>query len=56
VLLLRGFVQGDPTTQIALELDRDYSNLVKWRHRIQEQGLANRLAIELEDEAVERAS
>jgi hypothetical protein len=53
VLLLRGVVQGDPTTQIALELDRDYSNLLKWRHRIQEQGLANRLAIELGDEAVE---
>jgi transposase-like protein len=53
VLLVRGVVQGDPTTQIALELDRDYSNLLKWRHRIQEQGLANRLAIELEDEAVE---
>ncbi len=53
VLLLRGIVQGDPTTQIAQELDRDYSNLLKWRHRLQEQGLVNRLATELTDEAVE---
>lgn len=53
VLMLRGIVQGDPTTHIAQELGRDYSNLLKWRHRIQEQGLANRLAIELSDEAVE---
>ena len=53
VLMLRGIVQGDPTTQIAQELDRDYGNLLKWRHRLQEQGLVNRLATELADEAVE---
>jgi len=53
VLLLRGIVQGDPTSQIAQELDRDYGNLLKWRHRLQEQGLVNRLAVELTDEAVE---
>lgn len=53
VLMLRGFVQSDPTTQIAQELGRDYSNLLKWRHTIQEQGLENRLATELPDEAVE---
>lgn len=53
VLMLRGFVQGDPTKQIALELKRDYSNLLKWRHRLQAQGLSNRLAVELTDEAVE---
>jgi len=41
------------TQQIAQELGRDYSNLLKWRHRIQGQGLANRLASELPDEAVE---
>jgi transposase-like protein len=53
VLMLRGFVQGDPTTQIAKELGRDYSNLLKWRHKIQKQGLTNRLALKLSDEAVE---
>ncbi len=53
VLLLRGIVQGDPTTHIAQELDRDYSNLLAWRHRIQNQGLSNRIAAELPDEVVE---
>lgn len=53
VLLRRGLVQGNPTPQIAQELDRDYGNLLKWRHRIQGQGLTNRLAPELSDEAVE---
>jgi transposase len=53
VLLLRGIVQGDPTTQLAQELGRDYSNLLQWRHRLQKQGLANRIALELADEAVE---
>lgn len=53
VLMLRGFVQGDPTSQIAQELDRDYSNLLNWRHKIQEQGLTNRLVVKLPDEAVE---
>lgn len=53
VLLLRGIVQGDPTSHIAQELGRAYSNLLKWRHRLQEQGLTNRLATQLKDEAVE---
>jgi transposase len=53
VLMLRGIVQGDPTTQMAQELDRDYGKLLTWRHRIQAQGLANRLAAHLSDEAVE---
>ena len=52
-LLLRGIVQGYPTTQIAQELGRDYGNLLQWRHRIQKQGLRNRVGIELADEAVE---
>ena len=53
VLLLRGIVQGDPTTHIAQELGRDYGNLLQWRHRIQAQGLSNRLAAQLSDDAVE---
>jgi len=53
VLLLRGIVQGAPTTQLANELDRDYGNLLAWRHRLQEQGLSNRIAAALSDEAVE---
>jgi len=53
VLLLRSIVQGDPTPQIAQELGRNYGNLLKWRHRLQAQGLANRLAAELSNEAVE---
>ncbi len=50
VLLLRGIVQDEPTTQIALELGRDYNDLLQWRQRIQEQGLADRVAAELSNE------
>ena len=53
VLLLRGIVQGDPTRHIAQEMGRDYGNLLKWRHRLQKQGLSNRLAVQLSDEEVE---
>jgi len=53
VLMLRGFVQGDTTHHIAQELGRDYSNLLNWRHRLQGQALANRVAIQITDEAVE---
>ena len=53
VLMLRGIVQGQPTTQLAQELERDYGSLLTWRHRIQDQGLQNRVAAQLADEEVE---
>jgi transposase len=42
VLMIRGFTQGIPTKHLADELDRDYSNLLKWRHKIQQLALENR--------------
>ncbi|WP_250126665.1 IS1595 family transposase [Chroococcidiopsis sp. CCMEE 29] len=39
VLIMRGFVQGHSTNQVAGELDLDYSNLLRRRHQIQQLGL-----------------
>lgn len=36
VLILRGFAQGVPTAQLARELECDRSELLKWRHRLQD--------------------
>jgi hypothetical protein len=33
---LRGFAQGVPTAQLARELECDRSELLKWRHRLQD--------------------
>jgi transposase-like protein len=35
VLLLRGFVQGQTSAQLARELDLAYKTVLKWRHRVQ---------------------
>lgn len=36
VLLLRGFLQGHSSAQLARELDLAYKTVLKWRHRLQE--------------------
>jgi transposase-like protein len=36
VLILRGLAQGVSTAQLARELDCDRSELLKWRHRLQD--------------------
>ena len=35
VLLLRGFVQGQTSAQLARELGLAYKTVLKWRHRVQ---------------------
>ena len=35
VLLLRGFLQGQSSAQLARELDLAYTTVLKWRHRFQ---------------------
>jgi len=42
VLIIRGFTQGITTQQLAEELNRDYSSLLKRRHEIQKLALENR--------------
>jgi transposase len=42
VLMLRGFAQGTPTAHLAAELGCDYSNLLSWRHQLQD--LAEQMA------------
>jgi transposase-like protein len=36
VLIVRGFAQGVPTAQLARELECDRSQLLRWRHRLQD--------------------
>jgi len=52
-LLMRGFVQGIPSLQLAEELNLNYSTALDWRGRIQMQALEKRRADPLPDEAVE---
>jgi transposase-like protein len=40
VLLLRGFLQGQSSAQLARELDLAYKTVLKWRHRLQANGAA----------------
>lgn len=53
VLLMRGFVQGVPTLQLAEELELDYGTVLKWRHRIQQLGLEKCPNAPLTDEQTE---
>ncbi|MEM7133341.1 MAG: hypothetical protein AAF702_43995 [Chloroflexota bacterium] len=39
LLVMRGFVQGTPTKQLAEELNLDYGTLLDRRHRVQESAL-----------------
>lgn len=55
VLMLRGFAQGTPTTHLSEELGCDYSNLLTWRHKLQEFGaaMASEEPLPDEDESAE---
>ena len=53
VLVMRGFVQGTPTLQLAEELELDYGTLLNRRHRIQQLGLEHKLTDPLPDEVTE---
>jgi transposase-like protein len=53
VLFLRGIAQGVPTAQLARELDRDRSELLALRHRLQEAASANRPRMPLDDPVLE---
>jgi len=53
VLVMRGFVQGIPTLQLAEELALDYGTLLERRHHIQQLGLAHKLSRPLSDGVTE---
>jgi transposase len=53
VLIMRGFVQGTPTLQLAEELELDYETLLKRRHQIQQLGLAHKPTEPLPDDVTE---
>jgi len=49
VLLLRGFLQGQTSAQLARELDLAYKTVLKWRHRLQANAAALQPASALPD-------
>jgi hypothetical protein len=53
VLVMRGFVQGMPTLQLAEELGLDYGTLLERRHQIQQLALVHKPTEPLPDEVVE---
>lgn len=53
VLLLRGFAQGKTTLHLSKELELNYSNLLNWRHKLQEFAYENRDWSALKDTAIE---
>ena len=53
VLIMRGFVQGTPTLQLADELGLDYGTLLERRHRIQQIGLDHQPTDSLPDDVTE---
>ena len=53
VLIMRGFVQGIPTLQLAEELELDYGTLLKHRHEIQQLGLTHKPTDPLPDDVTE---
>ena len=50
ILILRGFAQGVPTAQLARELDRDRTEVLALRHRLQERAFAGRDRTPLDDD------
>ncbi len=52
-LIVRGIAQGVPTAQLARELDRDRSELLKLRHRLQDAAYRNRDRMPLDDAVLE---
>jgi transposase-like protein len=53
VLIVRGIAQGVPTARLARELDRDRSQLLDLRHRLQEAAHASRHRVPLDDTTLE---
>lgn len=53
VLVIRGFVQGVPTLQLADELNLDYGTLLDRRHKIQDLALKHKPSTALSDEETE---
>lgn len=53
ILLLRGVAQGKSSRLLADELELDYSTVLKWRHRFQEQAIVPTQEEIMPDEAVE---
>jgi len=53
VLVMRGFVQGIPTLQLAQELGLDYGTLLKRRHQVQRLALENKPTDPLPDAETE---
>jgi len=53
ILILRGFVQGTPTLQLADELECDYSTLLNYRHKIQDAALLGKDCSPLTDDVTE---
>jgi transposase-like protein len=53
VLIVRGIAQGVPTAQLARELDRDRSQLLDLRHRLQESAHVRRPRMPLDDTVLE---
>ena len=53
VLIIRGFAQGVPTTQLARELGCDRSELLNLRHRFQDLAFHNRDIMPLDDPVLE---
>ena len=53
VLILRGFAQGVPTAQLARELECDRSELLKFRHRVQDAASRGRDRTPLGDASTE---
>jgi len=53
VLILRGFAQGVPTAQLARELECDRSELLKWRHGLQDLAFGAAEPAALSDAVVE---
>jgi transposase len=53
VLVMRGFVQGTPTLQLAEELELDYETLLHRRHQIQQLGLDHKPTDPLPDDVTE---
>lgn len=51
--MLRGFAQDKTTLHLSKELNRNYKNLLNWRHILQELSYENRSIMRLEDEVIE---
>ena len=51
--MLKGFAQGITTLHLSKELQVSYSNLLEWRHKLQEYAFENRDWSVLQDTQVE---